>query len=393
MTPHPNSPPQAAQHAQRQFARTLIRGLDPRVQASASLNAPGLPPAETVLVTGGAGFIGSHVTRRLLRDGYRVVALDNLTHGHPEALRENGVELVVGDIANSNLVMSLLAQHQIRAVIHLAGFCYVGESMTLPLKYYRNNVAGPLALLEAIRQSGRDIPIVFSSSCATYGNPERLPMSEEHPQRPVNPYGRSKWMFEQILADCETAHGQRSASLRYFNASGCRPDWGLGEEHEPETHAIPLILRAAMGWTPYFEVFGSDYETPDGTCIRDFVHVEDLANAHALALARLLEGGHSFVCNLGTGQGTSVAELIRIAEEVTGRQVPVRYGPRRAGDPAVLVADAARAEGLLGWKAQHAQVRSHIADTWEWMRKQVTWRSVRRTSILESHLHPQAPML
>lgn len=338
---------------------------------------PQLPFSHRVLITGGAGFIGSHVTRRLIEAGYRVVVLDNLIHGHPEALREIGAELVIGDVSNRNLIMSLIAQHQVGAVLHFAGYCYVGESVSLPLKYYRNNLAAPLALLEAVRESGRDIPIVFSSSCATYGNPEYVPMSEAHPQRPVNPYGRSKWMFEQILADCAAAHGQRSACLRYFNASGCRPDWGLGEEHEPETHAIPLILRAAQKRISKFVIFGTDYDTPDGTCIRDFIHVQDLAEAHLLALGRLLSGAPSFACNLGTGRGTSVAELVRLVEEVTGLAVPVSHGPRRAGDPAVLVADAGAAAALLGWQVLHPNVRDHIIDTWTWMCRPGSWPSIR----------------
>jgi UDP-glucose 4-epimerase len=378
MIPHHNSSTQGNLSPQEQLAESLISSLDqdsqyPSVQTVASISTTG-----TLLVTGGAGFIGSHVSRRLLAVGYRVVVLDNLIHGHPEALREIGAELVIGDVSNRSLVTRLISQHQISAILHFAGYCYVGESVSLPLKYYRNNVAGPLALLEAARESGRDVPIVFSSSCATYGNPEHLPMSEAHPQRPVNPYGRSKWMFEQILADCDPAHGQRSACLRYFNASGCRPDWGLGEEHEPETHAIPLILRAARGAIPHFEIFGTDYDTPDGTCIRDFIHVEDLAEAHLLALARLLSGAPSFACNLGTGQGTSVGELIQLAEEITGLSVPIRHGPRRAGDPAVLVADAQKAAALLGWQVRHPHVRDHIADTWAWMQSH-PWSSVKVT--------------
>jgi UDP-glucose-4-epimerase GalE len=337
--------------------------------ASAANKAGGGPVGnQTLLVTGGAGFIGSHVTRRLLAAGYRVVVLDNLVNGHSEALRDCGAELVPGDIGNQRLVLSLLLQHEIRGVLHFAGYCYVGESVRMPLKYYLNNVAAPLALLDAIRQTGGVIPLVFSSTCATYGEPDSLPISERQAQAPVNPYGRSKLMFESILRDCGEAFGLRSACLRYFNASGCDPEAGLGEEHDPETHAIPLILRAAAGLSAGFSIFGTDYDTPDGTCVRDFIHVKDLAEAHLLAMRNLLDGGASLACNLGTGRGTSVKDLVRLAEEVTGLSVPVTSGPRRPGDPAVLVADPSLARQLLGWKARITDVREHISDTWRWMR-------------------------
>ena len=367
---HPESPSNRPT-PQSRFASQLAEQLEnPQPQARSS--------AKTVLLIGGAGFIGSHVSYLLWRRGYRVVVLDNLLHGHEQALQGFGAELVVGDMSNRQLLISLIRERDVCAVLHFAGFCYVGESVQRPLKYYLNNVARSLVFLDVIQQLNRPIPVVFSSSCATYGLPQFLPMTEAHPQQPINPYGRSKWMFEMILRDCEQAFGLRSACLRYFNASGCEPSAGLGEEHDPETHAIPLILQAALGRAHAFSIFGSDYETPDGTCVRDFVHVRDLASAHLLAMERLLEGAGSFACNLGTGQGTSVAQLVRLAEEVTGRHVPILRGPRRPGDPPYLVADPSLAHQLLGWRAETPDVRDHIRDTWTWMNGP-RWGRVKRS--------------
>ena len=272
---------------------------------------------DTILVTGGAGYIGSHTVRLLAQQGRRIVVLDNLIYGHAEAVVDPGVELVVGEIGDRELVNGLFEKHRFQAVIHFAAFAYVGESVTDPLKYYRNNTADPLVLLEAMRDHGCRI-FVFSSTCATYGTPEELPITERSPQVPINPYGRSKLMMEWILRDCETAWGLKSACLRYFNASGCSADGLIGEDHDPEAHLIPRVLMALTGELDHIEVFGEDYDTPDGTCIRDYVHVEDLAEAHAKALDLLALGGASVQCNLGTGVGVSVKEIIQSAEEVTG---------------------------------------------------------------------------
>ena len=321
---------------------------------------------ETILVTGGAGYIGSHTVRLLAQQGRRIVVLDNLIYGHAEAVVDPGVELVVGEIGDRGLVNGLFEKHRFQAVIHFAAFAYVGESVTDPLKYYRNNTADPLVLLEAMRDHGCRI-FVFSSTCATYGTPEVLPITERSPQVPINPYGRSKLMMEWILRDCETAWGLKSACLRYFNASGCSADGLIGEDHDPEAHLIPRVLMALTGELDHIEVFGEDYDTPDGTCIRDYVHVEDLAEAHAKALDLLALGGASVQCNLGTGVGVSVKEIIRAAEEVTGLKVPVKYGPRRPGDPTRLVADPTLAGGVLGWTAKNREIQRMIRPAWKWM--------------------------
>jgi UDP-glucose 4-epimerase len=321
---------------------------------------------QAVLVTGGAGYIGSHTVRLLVAQGRRVVVLDNLVFGHERAIVDPGVLLVVGDVGDRELLRRLFREHQFAAVVHFAAFAYVGESVTDPLKYYRNNTAEPLVLLEVMREAGCGV-FVFSSTCATYGTPEVLPIREDSPQHPINPYGRSKLMVEWILRDCGEAWGLRSACLRYFNASGSSEDGVIGEDHEPETHLIPRVLMAAAGQIPEIEVFGTDYETPDGTCIRDYIHVVDLAEAHALALDRLMAGGASLRCNLGTGKGVSVREIILAAEEITGCPVPVRYGPRRPGDPASLVADPSLAKDLLGWQARHLDVRDMIRPAWRWI--------------------------
>ena len=321
---------------------------------------------KTILVTGGAGYIGSHTVRLLHAEGFRVVVLDNLVYGHRGAVIDEGVELVVGSVGDRELLEALFQKHQFVGVIHFAAYAYVGESVQDPLKYYRNNTAEPLTLLEVMAEH-HCRAFVFSSTCATYGEPELLPLTEDHPQKPINPYGRSKLMVEWILEDCDTAWGLKSASLRYFNASGCSADARIGEDHDPETHLIPLVLMAAKGERPEITVFGTDYPTDDGTCVRDYIHVEDLADAHLKALHRLLGGRESLRCNLGTGVGISVREIIDLAEKVTSLKVPVVYGDRRPGDPARLIADPSLAKELLGWEARHKDARDMIETAWAWI--------------------------
>ncbi len=320
----------------------------------------------SILVTGGAGYIGSHTVRLLAAQGRRIVVLDNLVFGHEAAIVDAGVELVVGNVGDSQLVEALFAKHKFGAVVHFAAFAYVGESVADPLKYYRNNTAEPLVLLQAMQAHACQV-FVFSSTCATYGIPDELPITERAAQRPINPYGRSKLMLEGVLADCEIAWGLRSACLRYFNASGSSEDGKIGEDHDPETHLIPRAMMAASGEIEFLEVFGTDYDTPDGTCIRDYIHVEDLADAHARALDHLAAGGDSVRCNLGTGTGVSVKEIVTAVEEISGRTVPVKYGPRRAGDPPTLVADPSRAKELLGWEAKRLSIKEMVRPAWRWM--------------------------
>ncbi len=319
-----------------------------------------------ILITGGAGYIGSHTVRLLASQGRKIVVLDNLVFGHEQAIIDPAVELVVGDVGDQTLVRALFAKHQFGAVIHFAAFAYVGESVTNPLKYYQNNTAEPIKLLQVMQEFGCKV-FVFSSTCATYGVPDQLPITENNAQNPINSYGRSKLMVEWILKDCDQAWGLRSACLRYFNASGCSPDGQIGEDHNPETHLIPRVMMAVTGEIDYLEVFGTDYTTPDGTCIRDYIHVEDLADAHARALDHLATGGQSVRCNLGTGVGVSVKQIIAAVEEVTGKSVPVKFGPRRAGDPDSLVADPALAKQLLGWQATRTDVRDMVRPAWLWM--------------------------
>ncbi|MDA7888060.1 UDP-glucose 4-epimerase GalE [Akkermansiaceae bacterium] len=322
--------------------------------------------SETILVTGGAGYIGSHTVRLLHSKGYKVVVLDNLVYGHRGAIVDEGVEFVEGAVGDRELLKLLFREHQFDAVIHFAAFAYVGESVSEPLKYYRNNTAEPLTLLEVMVEF-RCHSFVFSSTCATYGEPQKLPLTEDHRQKPVSPYGKSKLMVEWILDDCDQAYGLKSAALRYFNASGCSEDGKIGEDHNPETHLIPLVLGAAQGKIDHLTVFGTDYDSPDGTCIRDYIHVEDLATAHVAAVGLLMNGGDSVRCNLGTGVGFSVKEIIEVAEEVTGKRVPVQYGERRPGDPAQLVANPQMAKEILGWEAQRKDVRSMVETAWKWM--------------------------
>ena len=318
-----------------------------------------------ILVTGGAGYIGSHTVRLLASHGRRIVVLDNLVYGHEQAIVDPGVELVVGEVGDQALVRSLFAKHGFGAVVHFAAYTYVGESVTNPLKYYQNNTAEPIKLLQVMEEFGCKV-FVFSSTCATYGTPERLPLTETNSQNPINPYGRSKLMVEWILADCDRAWGLRSACLRYFNASGCSPDGKIGEDHNPETHLIPRAMMAVTGEIDHLEVFGTDYATPDGTCIRDYIHVEDLADAHARALDHLADGGSSVRCNLGTGVGVSVKEIITAVEEVSGQTVPVKIAARRSGDPDSLVADPSLAKQLLGWEATRKDVRDMVRPAWLW---------------------------
>lgn len=318
-----------------------------------------------ILVTGGAGYIGSHTVRLLADKGYNILVLDNLVYGHREAIVNPEVELIVGDLGDKELTSRLFEYHEIEAVIHFAAYAYVGESVTDPEKYYQNNISAPLNLLEVMRKNGCN-KFIFSSTCATYGNPQYVPLDENHPQDPINPYGQSKLMLEKILKDYERAYGIKYAFLRYFNASGASKDGLTGEDHNPETHLIPLILDAINGDRPHITVFGTDYDTPDGTCIRDYIHVLDLANAHEAALIHLSNGGSPIICNLGTGVGVSVKEMLKAAEEVTGKPVPVVFGERRAGDPPYLYANPAHAKAVLGWEAQYKNVKDIIADAWAW---------------------------
>lgn len=318
-----------------------------------------------ILITGGAGYIGSHTVRLLSDQGYSILVLDNLVYGHREAILNPEIELIVGDLGDKELTDRIFEYHDIAAVIHFAAYAFVGESVSDPEKYYQNNIAAPLNLLEVMRKHGVD-KFIFSSTCATYGNPQYFPLDENHPQNPINPYGQSKLMLEKILMDYHKAYGTKYAFLRYFNASGAALDGLIGEDHNPETHLIPLILDAVNGDRPHITVFGTDYDTPDGTCIRDYIHVNDLATAHQKALELLLKGTETIICNLGTGVGVSVKQMIAAVEEVTGKSVPVVYGDRRQGDPAYLYANPARAKEVLGWEAQYKDVRDIIAHAWKW---------------------------
>ena len=330
---------------------------------------PEMPKNENaILVTGGAGYIGSHAVRMLAEqpDAPRIIVVDSLELGHRNAVLPQDVTLFVGDLEDEELIREIFTTNQVEAVIHFAAYTAVGESVENPLKYYRNNTAAPLMLLEAMERHGCN-QFIFSSTAATYGNPVSVPMTEEHPQAPINPYGWSKRMLEQIIRDCESAWGLRAVFLRYFNASGCAPDAAIGEDHNPETHLIPLILMAIAGERENITVFGDDYPTPDGTCIRDYIHVMDLAGAHLKALEYLRGGGSTVACNLGTGKGVSVKEMLSVAQEVTGKEVPVVYGERRPGDPPELVADPSLAKEVLGWEAEYTDVKDSVATAWKWI--------------------------
>lgn len=323
----------------------------------------------TILVTGGAGYIGSHAVLALQKAGYEVVILDNLSYGHPELVREVlKVELVIGDTTNRALLDQLFASRKIAAVMHFAAFIAVGESVAEPAKYYHNNVLGTLTLLEAML-AAQVQKFVFSSTCAIYGMPQEIPMAENHPHNPLNPYAASKAMVERILQDFERAYGLQSVAFRYFNASGANPDGLLGEDHEPETHLIPLALLAALKRREFLAIFGTDYPTPDGTAIRDYIHVSDLADAHVLGLEYLLQGGKSEVFNLGNGNGFSVREVIETARSVTGIDFPVQECDRRSGDAPILIGSSTKAKQILGWQPQYPELSTIIRHAWNWHQK------------------------
>jgi UDP-arabinose 4-epimerase len=320
-----------------------------------------------ILVTGGAGYIGSHTCKALKQAGYEPIAFDNMIYGHDWAVKWG--PLLRGDIQDGRALDEVFAKYRPLAVLHFAAFAYVGESVADPEKYYRNNVAGTLSLLSAMRRAGC-VNIVFSSTCATYGVPSELPLREDHPQKPINPYGWSKLMMEQTLKDFDAAYGIRHASLRYFNAAGADPDCEIGEAHDPETHLIPLVVQATQGLRGHVEIYGTDYDTPDGTCIRDYIHVTDLAVAHIQALEYLQNKDESLAVNLGTGNGQTVREVIRAVEKVSGRTTPVQEGPRRPGDPPGLYAYADKAYRLLGWKPQYGDIETIVGTAWRWHEKQ-----------------------
>jgi UDP-glucose 4-epimerase len=335
----------------------------------------------TILVTGGAGYIGSHTVRALQRAGYQSVVLDNLVYGHRRIVEDAlKVPLVVGQLGDRALFDQLLSGkhpavhgNPVQAVLHFAAYAYVGESVADPAKYYRNNLGDSLTLLEALKAEGErrgapPLPLVFSSTCASYGvpDPDQIPIAESCPQRPINPYGRTKAMVEQLIADFGAAYGLPSVIFRYFNAAGADPAADLGENHTPETHLIPLLLDAMSGRLPYLQIFGDDYPTPDGTCIRDYIHVADLADAHVLGLQKLLADGGQHVFNLGNGTGYSVQQVIDAAKAVTGRGLLTHVAPRRAGDPPVLVASARKAHRELGWQTRYPELSTILEHAWAW---------------------------
>jgi UDP-arabinose 4-epimerase len=320
-----------------------------------------------ILVTGGAGYIGSHACKALSRAGYEPVVYDNLSSGHRSAVKWGPV--VEGDIRDGAALDRAFHDWKPVMVMHFAAHAYVGESVHDPLKYYENNIGGTQSLLSAMKRNQVGA-IIFSSTCATYGIPETTPIDETAPQRPINPYGFTKLVVERMLADCAAAHGLSWCALRYFNAAGADPEGELGEEHDPETHVIPLALQAALGSRPAFQVFGTDYDTPDGTAIRDYIHVSDLADAHVKAATYLLDGGKSDAFNLATGKGVSVKELVHAVERATGRKVPTEYGPRRAGDPPVLFAVAQKAADVLGWHPAFVSIDDTVATAARWFERQ-----------------------
>jgi UDP-glucose-4-epimerase GalE len=329
------------------------------------MNKP-IKPAKCVLVTGGAGYIGAHACKALAKAGYTPVTYDNFVYGHPAAVKWGPLEK--GDIGDRKQLEMVMQKYNPSAVMHFAAYAYVGESVKRPAKYYRNNLAGTLSLLESMKNCSID-KIIFSSTCATYGMPDQIPIAENHPQNPINPYGRSKLMIEWILQDFAAAYGLRFVSLRYFNAAGADPDAEIGEDHDPETHLIPLVLDAVLGRRNRLEIYGTDYDTPDGTCIRDYIHVSDLANAHLLALEYLNDGRQSDVFNLGNGNGFSVREVIAAAMKITGSNIPCQEADRRPGDPAVLIGSSDKIRNILGWGPRYNSLDTIIATAWQWHKK------------------------
>ena len=319
-----------------------------------------------VLVTGGAGYIGSHAVKQLIEAGHQVVAIDNLYRGHRQAVHPKAIFREIG-LADTPALANTLREYAVDCVMHFAALAYVGESVSEPLVYYQNNTAGAVSLLLAMKEAGVN-RLVFSSTCATYGEPTEVPIVETMRQEPINPYGWSKWCVERVLRDYSPSDSQFAfASLRYFNVAGSAADGTLGEDHDPETHLIPVILQAALGKRDKVTVFGTDYPTPDGTCIRDYIHVEDLCAAHLVAMEALQPGDARFY-NLGIGRGYSVKEVLDAAQRVTGREIPVEYGERRPGDPAVLFADAQKIRRELGWSPRYTEIGPIVATAWNWMK-------------------------
>ena len=317
-----------------------------------------------ILVVGGAGYIGSHCVRQLLAAGHTVSIIDNLVYGHTQAVPE-GTPFYQQDLGDIEGVKTILRQDKIEVVMHFAAYAYVGESVNEPFKYYFNNFVATLNLLKAMIDEGVN-QFVFSSSCATFGTPEEFPITEDTPQAPINPYGQTKLDVENALRYLSNAHGLSFASLRYFNASGAAEDGSLGEDHDPETHLIPLVLDVALGKRPCVQIYGTDYDTPDGTCLRDYIHVDDIARAHIMVFDKLKEPGTQLFYNLGTQKPTSVREVIAAAEAVTGKTITVEEAPRRPGDPAALYADASKAKRELGWEPQFKDIQSIIETAWKW---------------------------
>ncbi len=323
----------------------------------------------TILVTGGAGYIGSHTVLALKQAGYEVLILDNLVYGHRDLVEQVlQVELIVGDTGDRDFLDKLFKSRNITAVMHFSAYAYVGESVSNPAKYYRNNVIGTITLLEAML-AAEVKKFVFSSTCATYGVPEVVPIPEDHPQNPINPYGATKLMVERILSDFNEAYDFKSVRFRYFNAAGADPSGSLGEDHNPETHLIPLVLQTALGKRESISIFGTDYPTNDGTCVRDYIHVSDLADAHVLGLEYLLKGGDSTFFNLGNGNGFSVKEVIEAARQITGKDIKAVECDRRPGDPPALIGSADKARKILGWQPQYTSIKDIMTHAWEWHQK------------------------
>ncbi len=321
---------------------------------------------DSVVVTGGAGYVGSHTCKALAQAGYMPVSYDNLSRGHADAVRWGPLE--IGDIADAERLSQVICHYQPVAILHLAAYAYVAESVQHPLRYFRNNVGGSLTLIEVATALGIE-NLVFSSTCTVYGHPQCLPIPEDHPLLPIHPYGISKATTEQMLRSCESTHALRSVCLRYFNAAGADPEGEIGEVHNPEPHLIPNVLRAGLGQIPAICVHGTDYETPDGSCVRDYIHVTDLANAHVLALRYLLAGGTSTAFNLSNSRGYSVKEVIAVAEKVIAKPIPVVFKPRRPGDVGILVGAAKRAQEVLGWQQRYADLETIIATAWRWFQQ------------------------